>query len=158
MAPLLVLLLLPLLLLVLFTVSPSRPTGSRDFYGAPYLWPSDLRDLLGDPYLLKPLFGEYRRLSLEARRFAIRSGVSKPTRSQDGAKTAQNAAKMAQNGAKLEAKTEPRRPKTVVKSKVAFQTLLVSYAGVFRTHFFEFEAVLGPKLAPSWKPKRSQKR
>ena len=55
----------------------------------------------------------------------------KPKRSQDRAKTAQNGAKMAQNGAKmaqnstkLEAKTEPRRPKTVLRSKVAFRTAL----------------------------------
>ena len=87
---------------------------------------------------MKPPFGEDRPPSLGARRFAIRSGVSKPKRSQDGAKTAQNGAKMGQNDAKLEAKTEPRRPKTVLRSKVAFRTALGELRGKVLDAFFRF--------------------
>ena len=75
---------------------------------------------------------------------------------------AQNGASMAQNSAKLEAKTEPRRPKTVLRTKVAFRTALGELRCNVWNAFFRFWGRLGlqvgPKLEAKTEPKTTKNR
>ena len=51
----------------------------------------------------------------------------------------------------------PRGPKTVCQSKVVLRTALETGTKIVWSLLFKSYAALAPKMAPSWRPRRSQK-